>query len=131
MTMDLLTIAETAKLLKVTPTTVRRYIHAGQLPAFKVGRQVRIRKTAVENLLSPITPTRPGAKTQEKGSHMRETERTTVPPLTEEEQRQVLAAIEQAKRERAELAAKYRAIPVPSSVELVDEARAQRTRELA
>lgn len=54
--MDLLTVQETAKLLKVTPTTVRRYITAGQLPAVRVGRWVRIRQEAVDGLLSPITP---------------------------------------------------------------------------
>ena len=129
--MDLLTIAETAKLLKVTPTTVRRYISAGQLPAFKVGRGVRIRKEAIENFLTPVTPTCPGATAQEEGGPMRAIERTSVPLLTSEEQRQVLAAIEQGKRERAELAARYRELPVPSSVELLEEARAQRTRELA
>ena len=129
--MDLLTIAETAKLLKVTPTTVRRYVSAGQLPAFKVGRGVRIRKEAIEDFLTPVVPTRPGATTQEEGGPMRAIERTSGPLRTREEQRQVLAAIEQGKRERAELAAKYRALLVPSSVELLEEARAQRTRELA
>jgi excisionase family DNA binding protein len=129
--MELLTVQETAKLLKVTPTTVRRYITAGRLPAVKVGRGVRVRKEAVTDLLFPVVPKRSDAYPQEKGGHMREIERTTVPPLTEEEQQQLLAAIKQSKRERAELAAKYRDVPIPSSLDLLDEAREQRTRELS
>lgn len=130
--MELLTVQETAQMLKVTPTTVRRYITAGRLPAVKVGRGVRVHKEAVIDLLFPIVvPKRPGAPDQEKGGHMPEIERMTLPPLTEEETQAVLAAIEQSKRERADLAAKYRAVPVPSSLGLLDEAREQRTRELS
>jgi excisionase family DNA binding protein len=132
--MDLLTIQETAKLLKVTPTTVRRYITAGQLPAVKVGRGVRVRKEALETLLAPVTPRRPGvgaSHTQEKGGPMRERERSIVSRLTEQDQHAVLAAIEQARRLRAELAAQRGGTSVPSSLELLDEAREQRTRELA
>lgn len=62
---------------------------------------------------------------------MREVERTSARRLTEEEKREVLAAIERGKRERAELAAKYRDVPVPSSLELLDEAREERTRQLS
>lgn len=129
--MELLTVQETAQMLKVTPTTVRRYITAGWLPAVKVGRGVRVHKEAVIDLLSPIAPKRPNVPDQEKGGHMPEIEHLTVPPLTEEETQAVLAAIEQSKRERADLAAKYRAVPVPSSLELLDEEREQRTRELS
>ena len=54
--MDLLTVQETAELLKVNPITVRRYIAAGTLPAVKVGKRVRVRKEAVEKLVTPIEP---------------------------------------------------------------------------
>src|SRR5262245_45874917 len=69
--MDLLTVQETARLLKVTPTTVRRYITAGQLPAVKVGRRVRVRKEAVEDLLAPITPKQMRTHTREVGEGVR------------------------------------------------------------
>lgn len=129
--MEPLTVQETAQMLKVTPTTVRRYITAGRLPAVKVGRGVRVHTEAVIDLLSPIAPKRPGAPDQAKGGRLPEIEGMTVPPLTEEETQAVLVAIEQSKRERADLAAKYRAVPVPPSLELLDEAREQRTRELS
>jgi excisionase family DNA binding protein len=54
--MDLLTVDETARLLKVTPITVRRYIAAGRLQGLKVGKGVRIRREAIDQLLRPIEP---------------------------------------------------------------------------
>jgi excisionase family DNA binding protein len=38
-----LTVEDVAKLLQLNPQTVRNWIDAGQLPAFRVGRRVRIR----------------------------------------------------------------------------------------
>ena len=54
--MELLTIHETAQLLKVNPVTVRRFIAAGRLPAVKVGKGVRVRKAALDQLVTPIAP---------------------------------------------------------------------------
>ena len=52
--MELMTIQETAAILKVSPVTVRRYITARRLPAVRVGKGVRIRREDVENLPTPI-----------------------------------------------------------------------------
>ncbi len=52
--MELLTVRETADLLRVAPITVRRWIASGRLAAVKVGRGVRIRREAVEGLLTPV-----------------------------------------------------------------------------
>lgn len=54
--MDLLTVQETARELKVAPITIRRYIEDGRLPAVKVGRGVRVRKEAVDQLLTEVAP---------------------------------------------------------------------------
>ena len=54
--MELLTIQETAALLKLSPVTIRRYVASGRLPAVKVGRAVRIRREAVDGLLTPVLP---------------------------------------------------------------------------
>jgi excisionase family DNA binding protein len=54
--MDLLTVRETASMLKVNPMTVRRYIRSGRLPAVRVGRQIRIQKDDAEALTTPIAP---------------------------------------------------------------------------
>ncbi|MBA2277078.1 MAG: helix-turn-helix domain-containing protein [Chloroflexia bacterium] len=56
--MDLLTVKETAALLKVSPLTVRRYIAAGRLSAVRFGRRIRVQREAVEGLIEPVTPTR-------------------------------------------------------------------------
>lgn len=54
--MDLLTVDETARMLKLNPVTVRRCIADGRLPAVRVGRRIRIRREAVETLLKPAMP---------------------------------------------------------------------------
>lgn len=61
--MELLTVQETARLLKVSTITIRRYIASGRLPAVKVGRVVRVRREAIDQCLEPIQPkpTRPAS----------------------------------------------------------------------
>jgi excisionase family DNA binding protein len=46
---DMLTIAEVAKYLKLHELTVRRLAREGELPAFKVGRQWRIKRDLLED----------------------------------------------------------------------------------
>lgn len=41
---EILTIEEAARLLKVHPVTVKRWLAQGELPAIRIGRVVRIRK---------------------------------------------------------------------------------------
>jgi excisionase family DNA binding protein len=52
--MELLTIQETAQMLKVNPITIRRFIADGRLEAVRVGRGVRVRKEAVDQLTQPV-----------------------------------------------------------------------------
>jgi excisionase family DNA binding protein len=52
--MELLTVQETAAMLKLSPITIRRYIAAGRLPAVRVGRAVRLRREAIEDFLEPV-----------------------------------------------------------------------------
>jgi excisionase family DNA binding protein len=46
-----LTVAEVAAMLKLNQQTVRNWIDQGSLPAFKVGRRVRIRRSDFERVL--------------------------------------------------------------------------------
>jgi excisionase family DNA binding protein len=46
-----LTVAEVAELLKLNQQTVRNWIDQGSLPALRVGRRVRIRRSDLEQLL--------------------------------------------------------------------------------
>ena len=47
-----LTVAEVADLLKLNQQTVRNWIDAGTLPAFRVGRRVRILRADLELILN-------------------------------------------------------------------------------
>ena len=51
---ELLTVRETADILKVSPLTIRRYVANGRLAAVRIGKGVRIRREAVEGLLEPV-----------------------------------------------------------------------------
>ena len=46
-----LTVAEVAELLKLNQQTVRNWIDQGSLPALRVGRRVRIKRSDFERLL--------------------------------------------------------------------------------
>lgn len=54
--MDLLTIHETAAMLRVSPITVRRYIASGKLAAIRVGKGIRLTREAIAELIVPIQP---------------------------------------------------------------------------
>jgi excisionase family DNA binding protein len=47
-----LTVAEVAELLKLNQQTVRNWIDQGSLPALRVGRRVRIKRSDLERLLA-------------------------------------------------------------------------------
>ena len=49
---NMLTIAEVAKYLKLHELTVRRLAREGELPAFKVGRQWRIKRNLLESWIA-------------------------------------------------------------------------------
>ena len=46
-----LTVAEVATLMRVSKMTVYRLVHAGDLPAARVGRSFRVPRSAVEDYL--------------------------------------------------------------------------------
>jgi len=46
--MNLLTIQESADLMKVSESTVRRLIRSGRLPAYKVGERGQVRVKAID-----------------------------------------------------------------------------------
>jgi excisionase family DNA binding protein len=48
---EFLTVADVAELLKLNQQTVRNWIDQGSLPALKVGRRVRIRRSDLERVL--------------------------------------------------------------------------------
>ena len=63
---EFLTVAEVASTLKLNQQTVRNWIDQGSLPAFRVGRRVRIRRSDFQRILDEsysgsIRPTSAGA----------------------------------------------------------------------
>ncbi len=44
------TVEEAAKLLKVSKDTIRRMIKSGEIEVFRVGRQIRIRRSVLDRL---------------------------------------------------------------------------------
>ncbi len=49
---EFLTVAEIAMMLKLHQQTVRNWIAAGNLPAYRVGRALRVRSSALERFVS-------------------------------------------------------------------------------
>jgi excisionase family DNA binding protein len=118
---DLLTIAEAAKLLKVSTVTLHRWIKQGRLPAYHVGpRKVRIRRS---DLVKAFTPT-----SQEEVSAMPES--IPVRPLTDEEVSQGLAALQEADAVIAAIKERRGGKPLSSSVPLIRRAREERAKHL-
>lgn len=47
-----LTVAEVASIMRVSKMTVYRMVHAGELPAIRVGRSFRVPEDAVDRYLN-------------------------------------------------------------------------------
>lgn len=56
--LELLTTAEVAELLRVAPSTVIRWVESGKLPGIRAGAGAhwRFRRDDIEVLLTPVTP---------------------------------------------------------------------------
>ncbi|MHB9005168.1 MAG: helix-turn-helix domain-containing protein, partial [Coriobacteriia bacterium] len=122
---EYLTVAEAARLFKISQSTIWRRINQGELPAYRVGRR-HIRLKAGE-LARLITPARQG---REKGEPLVQKEQLEIGPLTSGEREQMLSAINGAKRLQAELLARRSGKPFPSSTTILRELREERTRDL-
>jgi excisionase family DNA binding protein len=60
---DLITPLEASKLLQVDSVTIRRWVHAGTLPAFKVGGRLRISRKDVLGQIHRVKTEGPQIKT--------------------------------------------------------------------
>jgi excisionase family DNA binding protein len=63
-----LTVAEVAGILKLNQQTVRNWIDQGSLPALRVGRRVRIRRSDFERVLAEGSTGRSGGSVGSGGS---------------------------------------------------------------
>jgi excisionase family DNA binding protein len=62
-----LTVAEVAEMLKLNQQTVRNWIDQGSLPALRVGRRVRIRRSDLERLLREGSTAPAGSSPEDAG----------------------------------------------------------------
>jgi excisionase family DNA binding protein len=62
-----LTVAEVAGMLKLNQQTVRNWIDQGSLPALRVGRRVRIKRSDFERVLARAYTGGPGSASADAG----------------------------------------------------------------
>jgi excisionase family DNA binding protein len=123
---EYVTVAEAATLLRVAPSTVRRWIRDGDVPAYRIGRRrVALKRDDLSNL---ITPARHGIET---GSEVVGDERWEPRRLTPEEQQQALEALDRAQRHAEETRARRGGKLFPPSWITINEQRDERTRQLS
>ncbi|MGH2560500.1 MAG: helix-turn-helix domain-containing protein [Thermomicrobiales bacterium] len=119
---ELLTIAETAALLKVDRSTVRRWIDQGTLPAYRVGqRAVRVRRDDVTKVITPARSPLP-----EDDEFVRFKERK----MTPDEQVRWREAIDELQRVREYVSKLRGGKRFSPSWEIINEMRDERTEQL-
>jgi excisionase family DNA binding protein len=123
---EYLTVAEAATLLRVAPSTIRRWIREGDVPAHRIGRRrVALRRADLTRL---ITPARTGMETSGEvaGDQKREPRR-----LTPEEKERALEAMDRLKELRKRIFEERGGKLFPPSWETINEMRDERTRQLS
>lgn len=122
---EYLTVAEAATLLKVSKSTVWRWIEKGMLPAYRVGsRGVRLKRAELEQMVTPLT----GERGQ--GGSMAQVEQLQIRPLTPQERERGLQALAALQRMGQEILAERGGIRFSDSAALIREEREKRTQEL-
>ena len=123
---EYMTVAEAATLLRVTPSTVRRWIRLGDVPAYRIGqRRVALRRADLARLITPArhaTDTKDSVVVDEPVVRRR---------LTPEERQRGLEAMDRAEElSRRTLAERGGKLFSPSW-EIINEQRDERTRQLS
>jgi excisionase family DNA binding protein len=123
---EYLTVAEAATLLRVAPSTVRRWIREGDVPAYRVGRRrVALKRDDLSNLIRPARPMGATSYT------IIEDEKWEPRRLTPEEKQRALEAMDRAQRHAEETRARRGGKLFPSSWITINEQRDERTRQLS
>ena len=121
---DYLSVAEAAELLKVAKSTLWRWINQGDVPAYRFGhRRILINRKDLDRLIVPVR-TEIGEKTLE-----RERQHLSC-PMTGDEQRQALAALDAAEQFSRRLREQQMGQLFPDSAEGIRQMRESRTKRL-
>jgi excisionase family DNA binding protein len=121
---EYLSVAEAAERLRVAPSTIRRWIREGDLPAFRLGRRrVGLKRDDLDRLVTPVRP----AAYENQMSHI-----TTTEPrrFTAEERRRGLEIMDELERMRKADLSDRDGEPYPSSTEILAQQREERIRQL-
>jgi excisionase family DNA binding protein len=122
---EYLTVTEAATLVRVAPSTIRRWIREGNLPAYRLGpRRVGLKR---EDLATLVTPISTGV---EKAIERPDDAPIPVPKLTPEQKRRALEAFERAQQLSKQILARRGGKPFPPSWIVINEQRDERTRQL-
>jgi excisionase family DNA binding protein len=118
---NLVTVKEAAALLRVSPSTIWRWIESGRLEAYRVGpKRVFIDRSDVIALITPVRPD-DAIITDLEDLHRQ---------MTEEERERLRIWIEDMKKIHAEMLAERGGKPFSDSTELINEARDERSAAL-
>lgn len=122
---EYLTVTEAAALMRVAPSTIRRWIREGNLPAYRLGhRRVGLRR---DDLASLITPVRKGMP---RVSNMRGDEHPPIGKLTPEERQRALETMDELEREAKAITEARGGKLFSPSWKILAELREERTRQL-
>ena len=122
---EYLSIAEAATRLRVAPSTIRRWIREGDVPAYRLGRRrVGLKRGDLDRL---VTPVRSAAYEKQ----MSRITTTSVRQFTAEERRRGPRNHGRALETMAKAITAERGSPFPSSTDILAQQREERTRQLA
>ena len=119
---DLVSVRDAARLLRVSESTVWRWINADAVPSYRVGRKrVYLKRSDLALLLRPARP---------KAGEMAEKERERLNLFPMAPRRPGVDPVAAAKALHAKFLAKRGREPIPEAWQDINEARDERTREL-
>ena len=120
---DFVSVKEAARLMRVSEATTWRWINQMLLPAYRFGhKRVYIKREDLKPLIKPA---------REKGESMAQAERPRIRPLTVQERESLLDAVNESKRRLTQMLEDRGGRLYPSSSEILDNLRDERSRQLA
>ncbi len=122
---DYVTVAEAAAQMRVAPSTIRRWIRAGDVVAYRLGpRRIALKRADLATLVT-AAPARTTAE-QSVGP----LPATEIRPPTHEEWERGMAALERAERLSDQIHERRGGVPFLPAWETIAEMRDERTRQL-
>jgi excisionase family DNA binding protein len=123
---EFVTVAEAATLLRVAPSTVRRWIREGDVPAHRIGRRrVALRRADLARLITPARPTPDEKNNAAVGDPV------VGRRLTPEEQQHALEVMDRIQQRAREIQARRGGKLFPPAWITINEQRDERTRQLS